>query len=72
MARFVLHETEFRVVSLPRNDSEQNSDSLFLFLFHGTELRVVFSFAEGFGTEFGEYNCAANFLALLNLLKGKV
>jgi hypothetical protein len=26
-----------------------------LFLFHGTEFRVVFSSAEGFGTEFREY-----------------
>jgi hypothetical protein len=60
MARFVLHETEFRVVSLPRNGAERNSDSLFLFLFHGTEFRVVFSSAEGFGTEFREY--ASNFV----------
>ena len=26
--------------------SERNSESLLLFLFHGTEFRVVFSFAE--------------------------
>ncbi len=36
-------------VSLPRNGSERNSDSLFLYLFHGREFRVVFSSAEGFG-----------------------
>jgi hypothetical protein len=41
-------------VSLPRNGSERNSDSLPLF-FHGTEFRVVFSSAEGFGREFWEY-----------------
>ncbi len=35
--------------SLPRNGSERNSDSLFHYLFHGTEFRVVFSSAEGFG-----------------------
>jgi hypothetical protein len=32
-----------------------NSESLFLFLFHGTEFRVVFSSAEGFGTELWEF-----------------
>ncbi len=32
--------------------SERNSESLVLFLFRGTEFRVVFSFAEWFGTEF--------------------
>jgi hypothetical protein len=39
-------------VSLPRNGSERNSDSLLLYFFHGTEFRVVFSSAEGFGREF--------------------
>ncbi len=33
-------------VSLPRNGSERNSDSLLLYFFHGTEFRVVFSSAE--------------------------
>jgi hypothetical protein len=32
--------------------SERNSESLLLFLFYGKEFRVVFSSAEGFGTEF--------------------
>jgi hypothetical protein len=41
--------------SLPRNGWEQNSESLLLFLFHGTEFRVVFSSAKGFGREFREY-----------------
>ncbi len=40
--------------SLPRNGSERFSESLLLFLFHGTEFRVVFSSAEGFGTKFRE------------------
>ncbi len=34
-------------VSLPRNGSERNSDSLLLYVFHGTEFRVVFSSGEG-------------------------
>jgi hypothetical protein len=42
-------------VSLPRNGSERNSDSLLLYLFHGTEFRVVFSSADWFGREFREY-----------------
>jgi hypothetical protein len=42
--------------SLPRNGSERNSESLLLFLFSGTEFRVNFSSAEGFGTEFREYS----------------
>ena len=40
--------------SLPRNGSERNSESLLLFLFHGTEFRVVFSSAEEFGRKFWE------------------
>ena len=40
--------------SLPRNGSERNSESLLLFLFHGTEFRVVFSSAEEFGRKFRE------------------
>jgi hypothetical protein len=40
--------------SLPRNGSEHNSESLLLFLFHGTEFRVVFSSAEKFGRKFRE------------------
>ncbi len=43
-------------VSLPRNGSERNSDSLLLYFFHGTEFRVVFSSAEGFGRELWEYS----------------
>ncbi len=40
--------------SLPLKGSEGNSERLLLFLFRGTEFRVVFSSAEGFGTEFRE------------------
>jgi hypothetical protein len=36
----------------PRHDWERNSEGFLLFLFHGTECRVVFSSAEWFGTEF--------------------
>jgi hypothetical protein len=34
------------LIFLPRNGSERNSESLFLFLFHGTELWAFFSSAE--------------------------
>ena len=47
--------TEFQLLSLPRNGSEQNSKCLLIFLFHGTEFRVVFSSAEWFRTEFREF-----------------
>jgi hypothetical protein len=48
---FFSHGTEARVVSLPRNGSERNSERILLFLIHGTEFRVVFSSVYGFGTE---------------------
>ena len=35
--------------------SEGNSESMLLFLVHGTEFRVVFSSAEGFGTDFRDF-----------------
>ncbi len=38
--------------SLPLKCSEGNSERSLLFLFNGTEFRVIFSSAEGFGTEF--------------------
>ncbi len=41
--------------SLPRNGSEPNSESLLIFLFYGTEFRVIFSSAEGFGAKFREH-----------------
>ncbi len=41
--------------SLPLKDSEGNSESLLLLLFHGTEFRVVFPSAEGFGTEYRKF-----------------
>jgi hypothetical protein len=37
------------------NGSEQNSESLLLFLFHRMEFRVVFFSAEGFGSECREF-----------------
>ncbi len=40
---------------LPKKSSEQNYGSLLLSLFHGTEFRVIFSSAEGFGTEFRDF-----------------
>jgi len=46
--------------SLPRNGSEQNSESLLLFLLHGTEFRAVFSSTERFGREFREFALPQN------------
>ncbi len=43
-------EWNSELFSLPQKGSEQNYGSLFLFLVHGTEFRVVFSSTEGFGT----------------------
>ncbi len=47
--------TEWRVCFLLQNASEQNSESLLLYLFHGTKFRVVFSSAEWLGMEFREF-----------------
>jgi hypothetical protein len=52
---FCSTERNSELFSLPRKDSEWNSASMLLFLFHGTEFRVVFSSAEGIGTEFREF-----------------
>ncbi len=48
-------ERNSQLCSLPQKGLEQNYGSLLLFLFHGTEFRVVFSFAEGFGMEFRDF-----------------
>ncbi len=48
-------ERNSKLCSLPQKGSEQNYGSLLLFLFHGTEFRVIFSSAEGFGTEFRDF-----------------
>jgi len=47
---FCCTERNSGLCSLPRNGSEWNSENL-----HGTEFRVVFSSAEGFGTELWEF-----------------
>ncbi len=52
---FCSMERNSELFSLPRKGSERNSASMLLFLFHGTEFRVVFSSSEGFGTEFPEF-----------------
>ena len=52
---FCLTERNSEFFSLPLKRSEGNSESLLLFLLNGTEFRVVFSSAEGFGTEFREF-----------------
>jgi hypothetical protein len=51
-------ERNSELFSLPRNGSEQNYESLLLFLFLGTEFRAFFSSAERFGTEFRVF-CSA-------------
>jgi hypothetical protein len=48
-------ERNSELCSLPQKGSEQNYESLLLYLCHGTEFRVVFSSAEGFGTEFRDF-----------------
>ncbi len=57
---FVPWERNSELFSLPRKGSEPNSKSKLLFLFHGTEFRVVFSSVEGFGTEFREVSVPRN------------
>jgi hypothetical protein len=52
---FCSTERNSELFSLPRKGSERNSESMLLFLFHGTEFRVVLSSAEGFGTEFRRF-----------------
>ncbi len=48
---FVSTERNSEFFSLPLKFSEGNSENLLLFLFNGTEFRVVCSSAEGLGTE---------------------
>jgi hypothetical protein len=57
---FWFTERNSELFSLPRKGLEQNSESMLLFLFHGTEFRVIFSSAEGFGTEFREVSVPRN------------
>jgi hypothetical protein len=57
---FCSTERNSELFSLPLKGSEGNSESSLLFLFHGTEFRVVFSSAEGFGTEFREFSVRRN------------
>jgi hypothetical protein len=52
---FGFTERNSELYSLPQKGSEQNYGILLLFLFHGTEFRVVFSSAEGFGTELYDF-----------------
>ncbi len=57
---FCSTERNSELFSLPRKGLEPNSESMLLFLFHGTEFRVIFSSAEGFGTEFREVSVPQN------------
>ncbi len=57
---FCSTERNSELFSLPLKGSEGNSESLLLFLVHGMEFRVVFSSAEGFGTEFREFSVPQN------------
>jgi hypothetical protein len=58
--------------SLPRNSLEWHSEGLLLFLFHGMEVRVVFSSAEWFGTEFREVIDPRNGIPSCFLFRGMV
>ncbi len=60
LQKILLQQTELTVCFLPRNASEPNSESLLLFLFHGTEFLAFFSSAELFGTEFREFSVLRN------------
>ncbi len=68
-------ERNSELCSLPRNGSERNSENLHLFWFPGTEIQVVFSSVEEFGTELWEF---ASIFGLRNgipsyfLLSGRV
>jgi hypothetical protein len=53
-------ERNSELFSLPGNGSERNSERLLLILFHGTEFRAFFSFADRFGTEFREFSVPRN------------
>ncbi len=52
---FGTRERNSELCSLPQKSSEENYGSLLLFLFHGTEFRVIFSSAERLGTEFRDF-----------------
>jgi hypothetical protein len=52
---FSFTERNSELFSLPLKGLEGNSESLLLFLCHGTEFRVVFHSAEGSGSEFREF-----------------
>jgi hypothetical protein len=44
----------------PQNCAERNSESLLIFLFHGTEFRAIFSSAERFEKEYREFSVLRN------------
>ncbi len=52
---FCYTEWNSELFSFPLKGLGGNSESLLLFLVHGTEFRVVFSSTEGFGTEFRKF-----------------
>ncbi len=52
LQKILLQQIELTEFFCPRHASERNSESLLLFLFHGTEFRVGFSSAEWFGKQF--------------------
>ncbi len=54
---FCSTERNSKLIFLPLKSSEGNFESLLLVWYHGTEFRVVFSSAEGFGRQFWEFAC---------------
>jgi hypothetical protein len=57
---FCSMERNYELFSLTWNGSEQNSQSLLLFLFHGTKFRAFFSSAERLGRECLEFYVPSN------------
>jgi hypothetical protein len=54
---FCSTERNSELVFFPLKSSEGNFESLLQVWYHGTEFRVVFSFAEGFGRQLWEFAC---------------
>jgi hypothetical protein len=59
---FYFWSTEWNseLFSLPQKGSKWNYERLASTLFHGTEFRIVFSSAEGFGTDFQKFSVPRN------------
>ncbi len=61
---FCSSEQNSKLLSLLQNGSERYSESLLIFLFHGTEFRAFFSSEEWYGTEFWYFSVPRNIRSL--------